>query len=222
MSFPESDQPKTTIERIFAQYNILPLPSLNTRVRFQDSRGTLSLVGAMKLVPQELLREPLAIISKEELRVVESKKHGGKPRPKRETDAIRESYWKEKSRLLSRGPGAVLAAIALNPERQARWEGAGLAGNGGWSAPPEEESAWWGWVYGERQKSAEIEGRWEDGSKADILHALYIMRFRRGRGDVTEDAFKSFKERIDQLIPEGDEGLEKLLRGVAKQFSVKP
>ncbi|PIS13765.1 hypothetical protein COT65_02430 [Candidatus Shapirobacteria bacterium CG09_land_8_20_14_0_10_47_13] len=220
MSFPEVDQSKTTIEEILAQYGISPLPSLNARVRFQDSRGTLSFKGAMELAPQDLLREPLATISEGELKAVEFKKHGGKPRPKREINAIRESYWKEKSRLLARGPGAVLAAIALNPEKKARWERTGLVGNGGWSVPPEEESAWWGWVYGVSKKGVKVKERWES-KEGDILHALYIMRFRRGRGDITEDVFESFKNEIDRLIPEGDEGLGEFLRGIAKHFNVK-
>lgn len=222
MSLPEADHSEVTIEKIFAQYNISPLPPLDTRVKFQDSRGSLSLVGAMKLAPQDLLREPLTALSKAELEVVRSKKHGGKPRPKREINAIRELHWKERSTLLTRGPGRVLAAIALNPEKQARWERVDLVGNGDWSAPPEEESAWWGWVYGVGQKSPEVAEWWEDGSKGDILHALYIMRFRRGRGDITEDVFESFKKEIDQLIPKSDKRLEELLRGVAKHSSVKP
>lgn len=222
MSFPEADHPPITIERIFARYNILPLLPLGARVKFQDSQGTLSFAEAMKLAPQNLLREPLATIYKEELRAVESKKHGGKPRPKREINAIRESHWKERSRLLGKGPGRVLAAIVLNPEKQARWERVGLVGSGDWSTPPEEESAWWGWVYSERQKNVKIEGRWENGSKGNILHALYVMRFRRGRGDITEDVFESFKGEIDQLIPEDDKGLEELLRRIAKHFGVKP
>ena len=70
------------------------------------------------------------------------------------------------------------------------------------------------------KKNPEVKKRWES-REGDILHALYIMRFRRGRGDITEDVFESFKKEIDQLIPEGDEKLQELLRGIAKQFTVK-
>lgn len=222
MSVTENDHPLATIESVLKRYNILPqVSSLDKRVQLEGEAGTqFSLGDALNLTPKDLLSVQLTIISIGESKTLAPQRHGRGLRPRREIAAIRKTHDNERANLLAEGPGRILAAIAANPEKPAKWTRVGLTGNEDWVKPPEEENAWWNWIYRKKQtKEVDIEKlyRWD---KIDILRAVFIMRFRRQKGGIDTNTYKQFVGEIDTWLPEEDEELEGYLREITRRPSI--
>lgn len=197
MGFPEADHSEVTIEKILAQYNILPLLPLNNRVFLQDGAMTsFSLAEALDLTRGSLLGVPLTILSRLEYEVIRRLGERKEARSK-----IKRRFEAEREGLLTRGPGRILAAIAVNADRGAKWTKEGLIGNEGWERSSQEEAQWWGWVYNQKQNGVNVEEWWVEDT-GNLLRAVFIMRARLKANLITRQDFGSFIETITPFVPD--------------------
>lgn len=206
------------IGEVLNKYFIPPLPSLETQVLLLDGGITpFSLEKVIKLGPDEIMKKPLNTMTLKETAVVSKKRHGGRERPRREMGLIRRDYEGIRRGLQFDGPGKVLAAIALNAGKEARWTSSRLTGEG-WVDPSEEEHLWWSWVYAKEQEGFDMERFLSDEREGNILHATFLMRFRQNQGLISQDKFDRFLAEISPLVPEKNKDFISLLGKITKEF----
>lgn len=216
-------EPPVLLEKTLEGFDISPVSSavLDSVVRFANGTEPLSLKSALLLSPQQLVDRSLQVLKSREEAVVREKKHQ-RNRPSSEATQIRVQYQRMRSTLLNEGPGTILAAVAANPGKEAKWEMNGLVGNNEeWIEPNREEREWWRWVYGQRQKGEKIEGWFVNEEGLNIAHGFFIMRARARRDAKDERRLSDFIDAIGTFLPEDPESsnLTPLLRKVSQYFN---
>lgn len=146
-----------------------------------------------------------------------NEKPHGRPRSSAQKKRIRKNFSKLGQRLTENGPGWLMAAIATNHEREARWFEYGITGNEDWREPPEAEKAWWVWIYQMERKGAKIEKWWQNGT-GELLHAFFVMRHRGAFSEVSPATFQKFVDQISPLIPE-DKQITQPLSEITEKFT---
>lgn len=217
----EREENEPSLEEVLSEFDIHPLSpeSLDSGIAFLNGSTPLSLREALPLSPEELMGPSLKIIMAVEDAATQPDKHGGDRRSSREIDQIRGQFEKERNRLWAVAPGRVLAAIAANPNKKAKWTSEGLkGGNGDWIAPDENESRWWNWVLGQKREGVRVEDWWGDPKNmVNFLHAFFIMRCRQG--SLPPGVYDEFVRKITPLVSEDNEPLVANLRAIARRFS---
>ena len=217
----EREENVPSLEKVLSEFDIHPLSleSLDFEIVFLNGSAPLSLRRALSLSPEELTGPSLKINIGEVAKTTQPKKHGGDRRSSKEIAQIRKQFKKKKDKLSARPPGEVLAAIAANPNKKAKWTSEGLkGGNGDWIAPDENELRWWNWVHGQKREGVRVEDWWGDPKNmVNFLHAFFIMRCRQG--SLPPGVYDEFVRKITSLVSEDNEPLVANLRAIAQRFS---
>ena len=171
----------------------------------------------MTYPPDELIRLPLKVI-REAQAESSSRKHTGRLPARREVGETRARLAKEEEVLRNEGPARIISAIALNPGKTARWSRNGLEGDEeDWVSPSDEEIMWWGWFYRKARQEKDFLKR-IPGEKRLLLHAVFIARVRRQKGEMAEKEFHDFLGTISDLIPD-DDPVVGSLQQISRKFS---
>lgn len=207
----EAEQKDLTVADILSQSRIEGLSPkiLDSSIEFLNDHLTpLTVEKVLREPPKELLHTALRIIEQGEELLTEKK--GSRRRSNREIKEIRSQAESRKGRLLSEGPGKILASIAANPGRKAKWSTSGLIGvEEEWQEPTKTEIGWWKWFYDQFHAKEKL----PDLDEINILHAAFVVRFRREESDIWE-----FMKRIEPYL-EMDGELEGYLAKITKCFS---
>jgi len=213
-----------SLERLLGEFDIpaLSRDSLDSQLVFLNGSPPLSVREVLQLTRDEIAAPALKVINRDEKQEIESEKHGGGERPKRETGQIRAAYEKMRNRWESEAPRRVLATIVANPGKEAQWTKTGLRGvSGDLMVPGEYEFRWWAFVYGSKKEGIEVESWWGDLKGLNIMHALFIMRSRKsslGPEVVDKKRFEEFSSMTLPLVEESEEELIENLRKVNEHF----
>lgn len=205
---------------ILKKYQISSLPPMAAAVTFLDHAAkALSLEEALQLPAEYLIHYSMRIIHQGESKL-SSQRHGGGLRPRSQVTEIRTRLAKERETLQNEGPARVISAIAFNSGKTARWSRSGLEGiEEDWFNPPDEEVMWWGWLYRKAKQEEEFL-RKIDKEKIDLLHAVFIARARRQKGEMLKEDFHRFLAEISGLVPESDSFLVGSLQEVSKGYPI--
>lgn len=202
-------------EDVLSKYGVENFSSeiFDRRVEFSsDHAGPLSIKSVVLLPAKELLKTPLRIMEQGEKLLTEKK--GPRRRNSREIGQIRSQSVSRKGRLLNEGPGEVLASIAANPGRKAKWSTSGLVGAGTeWQEPERSEVEWWKWFYDQFHSSKEKEKKVFSLEEFNILHAVFVVRSKQKSSGI--DPVKFMQEMEPFLDPE----LGIYLTKITKHFS---
>lgn len=215
----EGESGKPSLGDLLEELKIAPLPQGASRseVAFLNGTPPLSFIYALSLTPEVLLEQSLRRLRAKEIVSVGEKRHGGGRKPQREITQTREGFRKDRKRLLSKGPGKVLATLVANSGKIARWTHTGLEGADGeeqrWVVPDEDEIQWWGFVYGEARRGdvSDLIG----GDKAWLFHAFFAIQAKR----LPLSKKDRYIGAIDEYVPDPEDGrVTKRLRQITQLF----
>lgn len=210
---------KIFLEGILKTYEIPLLPGnvLSSKISFPNGRPPLSLKEALSYPPEKIVAKQLSCLENEQIKVDKTKESGRKKSLREITEQRDGKRRENRLNLLKKGPKRILAAIAANNGKEARFTRNGIDGSNEWVRPSNGEERWWGWIYEQKKSGEGVEDWLSDSGQANIIHAYYVMRLRLIDLGVTEEKFNSFREDMARIITEND-NLIPILRKVNLYF----
>jgi hypothetical protein len=200
---PITESPE--LQGILQTYNIPNLVSLSAELAIAGW-GKLAFTEVLGSDREKLARNylsrPLELLAQRREEAVSEKQHG-RSRKSDQKRKIRKNFNRMEQSLINNGPARLLAAIACNEGKTGEWSMHGVTGNKDWQEPAQEEIEFWGWIYEKIQK-VNVGEWWQDGT-GNILHASWVMRYRKAHGEVSSKDFDGFLKVIAKFIPEESE-----------------